>query len=74
MLRGFEHAGPQLAVVGQREAAEELDRVLAVGGDQGDIGAVGGRAAHQTQDLLQLLFCHCHYAYANPNADKRVAQ
>ena len=56
VLRGFEHAGPQLAVVGQGEAAEELDGVLAVGGDQGDVGAVGRGAAHQTQELFEVTF------------------
>ena len=52
VLRGFENARAEVAIVGQREAAEELDCVLAVGGDQGDVGPVGGRAAHQSQGLL----------------------
>ena len=46
VMRGFENARAEVAIVGERETAEELDFVLAVGGDQGDVGPVGGRAAH----------------------------
>ncbi len=56
VLRGFEHACAQLAVVGQGEAAEELDGVLAVGGDERDVGAVGRRAAHQARELFVAAF------------------
>src|SRR5687767_6067678 len=74
MLRSVQNAGAQLTVVWQGEAAKELDGVLAIGGYERNIGAVGRCAAHEAQDFLKRLLAHVPAPRNNINGSNKLRQ